>query len=119
MAGGRGGGGDHKNRTQAGVSHNDYMRLDNTTEEFTTVGSINDGGVAAPEQTTAARGLLCNREHVTSPLSAAWCHGRAGTSLCPGGTFSQSSLGPSSVCDRLLSASGDKARACVMTPVQQ
>lgn len=44
--------GNHKNTTQAGESHNHYMRLDNTTEEFTTVGAINHGG----EQTKAAAG---------------------------------------------------------------
>lgn len=35
--------GNHKNTTRAGESHNHYVRLDNTTEEFTTVGAINHG----------------------------------------------------------------------------
>lgn len=52
--------GNHKNTTQAGESHNHYMRLDNTTEEFTTVGAINHGGAAELGANKGCWCRLCN-----------------------------------------------------------
>lgn len=52
--------GNHKNTTQAGESHNHYMRLDNTTEEFTTVGAINHGGAAVLGANKGCWCHLCN-----------------------------------------------------------